>query len=100
MTSIPGDALIVRRDRVVANDLSATETVMLDVDRGTYFGLKDVAAAIWADLAQPTTLDALCARLVERFEVDETTCRREVAEFLADLADQELIDVRPGPPGA
>ena len=94
MTAIPNDATIVRSDHVVANDLSDTEAVMLDIERGTYFGVRDAGRAIWNELEVPTSLDAICARMIERFEVDEETCRRDVGRFLEDLAAQGLIEIR------
>lgn len=98
MASIPDGAVIRRRQDVVANDLSATELVMLDVERGLYFGMQDVGKTIWASLAEDTTFDSICSELLDRYEVDEQTCRREVADFLEQLAQLELIDVRSGDP--
>jgi len=93
MTIIDDNTSISRRSPVVANDLSENETVMLDIDRGMYFGVKDVGKAIWNELAQQTTRDKICRALMERYDVDDETCRREVGEFLAYLLEQELIDV-------
>ena len=93
MQSIPDDAKLVRRDRVVANDLNDTETVMLDVDRGTYFGVTGVGRSIWDLLAEPATPDAIVASLLTEYEVDDETCRTEVQAFLGDLIEQGLLDV-------
>lgn len=100
MTSIPMDRVVVRRSDIVANDLSADEMVMLDVERGVYFGLRDVGKFIWAGLETPTTVEALCASVLDAFDVSEETCRREVVEFLEELFDQELIDVGPAQPNS
>ena len=64
MPTIPDNARLVRRDRVVANDLNDTETVMLDVDRGTYFGVTGVGRSIWDLLAEPATPDTIVASLL------------------------------------
>ena len=42
MTAISAGAVVQRRSDLLANDLSATETVMLDVAGSNYYGLKDV----------------------------------------------------------
>jgi hypothetical protein len=93
LAPIPTDAVVVRSNRVVANELNSDETVMLDVDKGTYFGVREIGKVIWETVAQPTSIDDLVAVLLERYEVDEQTCRNEVLAFLDDLADQGLLDI-------
>lgn len=95
MTSIAADSTVVRRTRVVANDLNDDETVMLDAEAGTYFGVTGVARSIWDLLVEPTTPAAVVEALQSEYEVDAETCRTEVAAFLVQLADAELIDVQP-----
>jgi len=94
MSGISSVSLIRRRGRPLTNELSETETVMLDIEGGRYFGLRDVGKAIWEALEEPITVDAICADLMQRFEVDEDTCRREVGAFLKQLHEQDLIEVR------
>ena len=93
MPTIPDDAQLVRRDRVVANDLNDTETVMLDVDRGSYFGVTGTGRSIWDLLAEPSTPAFIVASLLEEYDIDEHTCRVEVHAFLGDLVEQGLVDV-------
>ena len=94
MEAIPGNATITRRDSVFATDLNEDETVMLQIDRGMYFGVKDVGKVIWSELERPTTVDQLCRELMKQYDVDGETCRREVSEFISYLLQQRLIDVR------
>jgi len=94
MSAFPPETVVVRRTQPLTNDLSETETVMLDIERGTYFGLKHVGKAIWEALEEPTTVDALCSDLGRRFDVDQDTCWREVGSFLRQLREHDLIEVR------
>lgn len=93
MPPISSTALVRRRDQPLTNDLSDTETVMLDTDRGRYYGLRDVGKVIWEHLASPTTIDGLCRHLLTRFDVDAETCRREVGGFLDELHKQGLLEI-------
>ena len=97
MTTISNQATVVRRDQVVANDLNESETVMLDIEKGVYFGVHGVGKVIWDRLAEPTTLDALVGDLVQEYAVDDATCRAEVVTFLGELHDQGLVDVQDPP---
>ena len=93
MTSIPAHALLTRRDDLLANELSDSETVMLDVTGGNYYGVKDVAKAVWDLLESPITFATLCERLGEQFDVDADTCRTETAAFLTTLQQRGLVVV-------
>lgn len=100
MTSIPTGAVVVRSNRVVANELNDAETVMLDVEQGRYFGVREIGKFIWEAVDQPASIDDLVAALLQRYEIDEQTCREEVLAFLDDLADQGLLDVEAPAAGA
>jgi hypothetical protein len=93
VSSISAGSLVSRRDQPLVNDLSDTETVMLDIEQGRYFGLQDVGKVIWDALATPTTVDGICDQLIERFDVEIETCRREVSDFLEHLLRHSLIEV-------
>lgn len=93
MTAISPDALVQRRGDLLANDLSTTETVMLDVTQGSYYGLKDVGKAIWDQLEEPIAVSVVCDRLGVQFDVDAETCRIETVAFLEHLLERGLIVV-------
>lgn len=93
MTIIPEGARLQRRHDLLANDLSESETVMLDIAGGNYYGLRDVGKAIWSHLQSSVTIDALCERLMEQFEVEPDVCRKETIAFLEKLHERGLIVV-------
>ena len=93
VSSISSGVLVSRRRHPLSNDLSDTEMVMLDIERGTYFGLQGVGKTIWDSLETPATVDELCVLLMDRFEVDGETCRRDVTSFLEALRAHDLIEV-------
>lgn len=92
MGLLTGESVVRRRDHVIGNALSERESVMLDIDRGRYFGVKEVGHVIWTEIEQPTNVDNLCRRLGQQFDVDEETCRNDVIAFLEQLLAQGLID--------
>lgn len=76
-------------------DISAADmdgdTVMLDIERGEYFGLGGVGSRVWELLAQPSTLSALVARLCNEFEVEAAVCDKDIRAFLSYLYEHGLI---------
>jgi hypothetical protein len=70
------------------------EIVMLVPDQGAFFGLNPVAARIWEIIATPTTIEAICATLIDEFDVDEPVCRGGVSDFVHQLAEARLVEIR------
>ena len=64
--------------------------------------LNPVAAEIVEGIAVPTTADALCERVSAHFDVAPEECARTVDEFVAELTELGVVEVRPAdeaPPG-
>lgn len=74
-------------------DLGDTIAVMQQ-RTGLYFGLEGVGAQIWQLIATPIRVADLRDALVEIYDVDSEQCERDVFDFLAELADLGLVDVR------
>lgn len=96
MATITSASTVQRRDTLLANELGPDEMVMLDVERGTYFGLREVGKHIWDELAGPVQVEQLCASLVQQYDVEPARCEADVLAFLSSLADQALIEVLSG----
>ena len=70
------------------------DLVMLDPDRGLYFGLDRVGHRIWELLETPQPVGDLCAALEREFDVSPDMCRSDVLAFVERLSDAELVEVR------
>lgn len=89
--SFSAETRLVRRADLMASDLSATETVMMDIDQGLYFGLENVAKDIWDYLATPRTLGDLQSYLGATYAVDDHTLASELQTFLTQMEARQLI---------
>jgi hypothetical protein len=85
----------VRRRDVLDAGIDGGETVLLHPERGQYFGLKGAVQRIWELLESPTTIDEICAVLVEEFDVTPRTCHDETAELISQLVSEQLVEVVP-----
>ena len=88
------DTKVKRREGPLSADLG-DDVVLFDQSRGRYFGVRDVGATVWRELAHETTIAELCDRLQGEFAVDKATCERDVLAFLASLRAEQLIEVAP-----
>jgi hypothetical protein len=96
--SISHEAIVVATDSQVSTALGA-ETVILDFNKGSYFGLNEVGTTIWSRLNQPQSVRELCNAVLAEYEVDPDTCQRDVLMLLEELRKKGLIEVR-GEPAA
>ena len=56
-----------------------------------YYALDQIASRIWVLLDFETTLEGLCERLMDEYDVDGLVCRQDVGEHLQKLAKMGLI---------
>ncbi len=81
---------VIRSNDPIAEPVD-DELVMADIDRGKYYGLNDIATAIWQNLETKITVEDLCKRLCESYEVTPEECSAEVLAFLKELETRNLI---------
>jgi hypothetical protein len=86
----------VKRNGALLHAAVHDETLMMNMDSGTYYSVNEVGSRIWELLAEPMVLTELCARIVEEFDVEPKTCEAEVLAFVADLVDRGIVNVTRG----
>ena len=67
------------------------ESVLLDLETDTYFGLNRLGCQVWARLQQGLTGDEIVQHLRGQFQVPEAQLRDDVRSFLRDLQAQGLV---------
>jgi len=71
------------------------ELVMMSAEKGNYIGLSEVGARIWEIIETPQQVDAVCARLLDEYEVSPEACRSEVETFLNELVKHGAVALDP-----
>jgi hypothetical protein len=67
------------------------EGVLLDLETERYFTLDDVGARMWHLLQEHEEVEAVVERLLDEYDVDETTLRRDLAELITKLSKAGLV---------
>ena len=70
------------------------ESVLLDLDSESYFGLDSVGTEMWEALIATPSLEAAYALLLEGYEVEPERLRADLGQFVEQLAAASLLDVR------
>lgn len=84
------------RLRRVASLLAADvdgEMVMMDVEKGVYYGLDAIGSDIWKRLETPLSAAELAAELVEDYDADVATIEADVLTLFNRLVQQGLAEV-------
>jgi hypothetical protein len=87
---ITSDTRLVRNEALVAAPMGA-DVAMMDLDSGKYFVLHEVAALVWARLANPASAAELCDELMRQYDVTAERCRTDVLAFLQKAYDKGLL---------
>lgn len=71
----------------------ADEVVILNHDKGVYYGLGEVGAAVWSALESgPKSFDDLCKLVTAEYEVDRETCESDISALLNELMQEKLVE--------
>ena len=90
-------AALTPQSRVVASPKQvscdvASETVILSLESGEYFGLNEVGATIWRLIQEPQTVEQLRDALLQEYEgIDERECLDQVLHLLEELWALQLV---------
>lgn len=90
--SIPQKATIVASKRQISCSLD-DESVILNIEQGVYYGLNAVASRVWELVQQPRTVREICDQLMSEYEIEESSCTRDVLELLEHLHRWKLIEL-------
>jgi hypothetical protein len=87
---------VSRSTRIVASDdcLSTTiddESVILHLERGTYYGFNEVGTEIWEFAQEPRTVDEICQMVQDSYDVDGERCLADVRELVSELLEVDLV---------
>ena len=92
---LAGDTIVARNKRLLTAELDG-ELVAMSVEQGACYSLDAVGTRIWALIAEPRSIDDLCAQLVREYEVEPAECRSDVMALIRELRDEGLATIRSG----
>jgi len=77
-------------DEVLSQEVNG-ETVLLDLEGESYFGLNEVGTRIWQLLQTETTIEDILNTLTDEYDVSRIQLECDVGELLDKLADAGLV---------
>lgn len=92
MNKIKINCKIVKRKSLDTVDMDG-EVVMMNLDKGKYYGLNSVGSHIWELIDQPISVEDVITTLLSEYEIDRVSCEETVLQFLNGLYEEELIQI-------
>ena len=89
------DDVVCAASRQVSSPVG-NEVAVLGLDQGIYYGLNPTGARIWELVQKPIQVSEIHRTIVEEYEVDAETARKDLLEVLAQLQQSALIEVKGG----
>ncbi|MBA3765832.1 MAG: PqqD family protein [Acidobacteria bacterium] len=69
------------------------ESVLLNLQSEAYFGLDKVGSHMWSVLSTSDSIQAAYEILQDTYEIDGKELRQDLADLIAKLMEQELVEV-------
>ena len=79
------------RDGVITK-VVGHEMVLLDYERGIYYGLNDVGARTLSLIAEGFSMADVVDRLLEEFEVSRSALQSDLERLLSELQSKGLLE--------
>ncbi len=89
------DDVVCTASRQVSSPV-CDEVAILGLDQGIYYGLNPTGARIWELVRTPIKVKDIHRVIVEEYDIDEETARKDLLEVLTQLREAALIEVRSG----
>jgi hypothetical protein len=77
-------------DSVLARELDG-ESVLLNLENETYFGLDEVGTRMWALLTAAPSIQAAYETLLAEYDVDPARLRQDLEALVGQLVDSGLL---------
>lgn len=83
--------LRLRREGLAWHDVGG-EVVLLDIDSSFYFVAKGSSSLLVSSLAEGASEEDLVELMLAHYEVDAETARTDIADFLRQLDDRNMLE--------
>ncbi|MBI1952864.1 MAG: PqqD family protein [Candidatus Omnitrophica bacterium] len=93
-TFLPNTTVAAVKDQVYSN--LEQEAVVLHFKKGIYYGMNSMGSFIWGTIQAPRAIHEIEEAIHKEYAVDGSRCQQELFRFLRELAQRDLIEIRPG----
>lgn len=89
-TKLSESTIIVACDHQTSAQLG-DEKVILDLEKGKYYGLNPVGVRIWEIIQTPTSIRNIVSTITSDYNIRRSRCLEKISPFLENLRKNDLI---------
>lgn len=93
MTELTASSVVVAADRRTSAQVDG-ESVILDLEKGIYYGLDPVGARIWEEIQEQTSVGEVVTAITAEYDVSRDRCLEDTLSLVHDLVEKDLVVVR------
>lgn len=90
---ITRDSVVIVSDSLIVADIE-DEAVLLDKEKGVYYGLNEIGTSIFDRLDEPRTAGEIIEKMKTEYDVDSQRLADDVVSFLNKMYDRGLVRVK------
>ncbi len=84
------NSVIIINPEIIFNIIDG-EVVIMSIAKNNFYGIDEIGSHIWELLKKPKSVEEIITIMEQNYEVDRTTCQKDVIEFLEEILAQGLI---------
>jgi hypothetical protein len=89
---IAEDSIVVATQSQISCVLEK-DTVILEFEKGHYFGLNEVGTLVWNQIQKPRKVREIQESILHDYQVEPAECGRDVIQLLEQMQNEGLIRV-------
>jgi hypothetical protein len=81
---------LIRNPRLIATGMDS-ESVMMSIERGNYYGIGGVGLRVWDIFEHPATIAEIALTICAEYDADQAACQADLRAFAGNLIKNGLV---------
>lgn len=92
MAEITNKTIITKKEGLLSSEMDEG-LAMMSIENSSYYGMDKIGRSIWETFDAPTSVEMICTKLCERFDVSAEACQKDVIDYMGKLQQVGLITI-------
>jgi hypothetical protein len=92
MAEITKKTIITKKEGFLSSEMDEG-LAMMSIENSSYYGMDKIGRSIWETFDEPASIETICDKLCERFDVSAEACQKDVIDYMGKLQQAGLITI-------
>jgi hypothetical protein len=94
------DTRLCPKEEEIAADVLDGEAIIINLATGSYYAMNNVGALVWRSIEQHCSLNEICARVADGYDVSIERARVDLLALATRLLDEGVVRISDAPDAA